>query len=270
MIVCDTNITPVDDERMLTIDINQFDTKKLTDVYREISSIAQKHPWKRPEEYTGWKRSGWFFPEIDHRHDHTPGVFESNAKYQINNYPYITDICDTLKEEFETIAVWYFHNTKDYSFMIHHDLGKPQGDDEFFDAPAKNSDGVVVHLPKRGLNRKRNGEALPGWPSNYTQIKSKGSITSFNIICSEHWSNDLNPTPVCFTKENQNHLKFSDMYKTEDDFLYYYKAGLLNTHWTHYLDMDGVHERLLFRVSIYDDIPFNVSKDKFKKLGLTH
>jgi len=265
MIVYDTNETPVDDGRMLTIDINQFDIKKLADIYKEISEEEQRHPWKFPENYTGWKRSGWYYPEVDHRHEHSPGVFESNTKFQINNYSYITDICDTLKEEFETIGVWYFHNLKDYSFMIHYDLGKPQEDKTFSANSAKTADGVSVNAPNRG---QRDGKLLPGWPTDYAIKKSKGSITSFNIICSEHWSNDTNPTPVCFTRENQNHLPFKDMYKTDDDFVYYYKAGLLNTHWTHYLDMDGVHERLLFRVSIYDDIPFEAAKNKFKKLGL--
>ena len=50
--------------------------------------------------------------------------------------------------------------------------------------------------------------------------------------------------------------------------MYYYNAALLNTNWTHYVTMDGVHERLLFRVSLFDNLPFQSAKNKFKRLGL--
>ena len=266
MIVYNANEKPIDDGRMLSVENHPFDKKKLVDIYKEISPDEEKHPWKHPENYTGWKRSGWHYPEVNYRHNHAPGVFETNTRFPISDYPYICDICDTFKEEFELFAIWFFHNLKDYSFAVHYDSQKSDNGKSMYSVPNRGRPGATDH--QGNTNQVTEKELLPGWTLDHGQKKPNGSMASFNVILSEHWSGDKSPTPVCFTRENQNDLPFNDMYKTDDDFMYYYNAALLNTNWTHYVTMDGVHERLLFRVSLFDNLPFQSAKNKFKRLGL--
>ena len=252
-----------DNERIFSFD-HSVDTKVLTETFISIQPILQKHPWRYPENYTGWSRAGWSYSECDYRHNHTKGVFEVNNDFPITKYPYIVELCDEIKSQFDIVAPWFFHNLKTYIYNVHYDSARNFKTEK---------DGQLYDVPKRGVKPNSvppytKDDLLPGWTADHMEKKAKGSIASLNILLCKEWSNDDSPAPVMFTKNNQRYTHAWDEYfKSDDDWSYTYKAALLNTQWTHYVHMNGVNERLLFRFSIYDDLPFEEIKRRVKKLS---
>ena len=221
----------IDTDQMYSFDY-PFDRKLLVDIFNEIEYTTHHWPWLENKPGSGWYRRGWYFPDVAKR---------------TNLHPYIKGLVDFF--DFEYCAVWYFHNTKTFEFPIHTD---------------SNSYRSVTNGPV-----KKKYKMKPGWPANYQEIKGNGSLGSINVLLSEDWCKDSSPQACSFTYENQFNqgLDTLDYYKSPNDWQYYYHTALLNTNWPHYLTMDGVHERLLFRFSIYQDDFFKV-KERLKHLGL--
>ena len=221
----------IDTDQMYSFDY-PFDRKLLVDIFNEIEYTTHHWPWLENKPGSGWYRRGWDFPDVAKR---------------TNLHPYIKGLVDFF--DFEYCAVWYFHNTKTFEFPIHTD---------------SNSYRSVTNGPV-----KKKYKMKPGWPANYQEIKGNGSLGSINVLLSEDWCKDSSPQACSFTYENQFNqgLDTLDYYKSPNDWQYYYHTALLNTNWPHYLTMDGVHERLLFRFSIYQDDFFKV-KERLKHLGL--
>lgn len=209
-----------------------FDRKLLVDIFNEIEYTTHHWPWLQNKPGSGWYRRGWYFPEVAER---------------TKLHPYVRELVDFF--DFEYCAVWYFHNTKNFEFPIHTDSNSYR----------KVTDGPI----------KKNYKIKKNFPANYQEIKGQGSLASLNVLLSEQWCGDNTPQACSFTYENQfdKGLDSMDYYKSHYDWNYYYDTALLNTNWPHYLTMDGVHERLLFRFSIYQE-DFFKAKERLKQLGL--
>ena len=209
-----------------------FNRKLLVDIFNEIEYTTHHWPWLVNEPGSGWYRRGWRFHEVAERK---------------KIHPYIAELVDFFG--FEYCAIWYFHNTKTFNFPIHTDSNsyRAQPDGEY----------------------KKLSKDFAGKPDNYEEIKGKGSLASLNVLLSEEWCGDKTPQACSFTYENQFEMGIDplDYWKTENDYHYAYHTALLNTNWPHYLGMDGVNERLLFRFSIYQD-DFFTAKERLKQLGL--
>ena len=247
----------IDDERMFTFDY-PFDKKKLTNIYRELlddhgSNLDQGSrgwPWKNPDEGDGWHRAGWYYPEINNLKD---GVRQPHLT--IDLYPYIKEICEVFS--FKDSAAWFFRNKSWFAYPVHYDSAVATGGKAY-----------------ASLENKPPGKRFENFPDSYYKNKMLGSLCSLNILLCKEWAGDETPVPIEFTYENQAHLiegdvesKHFDYYKTDMDWRYYYQIALLNTNWTHYVTMDGTHERLMFRWSIYGQT-FEETKAQLKSMGL--
>jgi len=228
--VYNQNNGKIDSDRVYSIKY-PFDRKLLVDIFNEIEYTTHHWPFLQNKPGSGWYRRGWHFPDVAER---------------TKLHPYIRELVDIFG--FEHCAIWYFHNTRDFSFPIHTDSNS-----------YRLADGSI----------KKDYKLKDGWPANYQEIKGNGSLASLNVLLSEDWCGDSSPQACSFTYENQfdQGLDTLDYFKSPYDWNYYYDTALLNTNWPHYLDMDGVHERLLFRFSIYQD-DFFKAKERLKQLGL--
>ena len=210
--VYNQNNGKIDSDRVYSIKY-PFDRKLLVDIFNEIEYTTHHWPFLQNKPGSGWYRRGWHFPDVAER---------------TKLHPYIRELVDIFG--FEHCAIWYFHNTRDFSFPIHTDSNS-----------YRLADGSI----------KKDYKLKDGWPANYQEIKGNGSLASLNVLLSEDWCGDSSPQACSFTYENQfdQGLDTLDYFKSPCDWNYYYDTALLNTNWPHYLDMDGVHELSLIHIS---------------------
>ena len=240
----------IDDERIYTFDY-QFDKKQLTSIYKELleDQGSRGWPWTNPDEEDGWHRAGWYYPEINNLKNDV-----DQPHLTIDRYPYLKELCK--KFSFENSAVWYFRNKSWFAYPIHYDSAV---------LPSGKAYASVRNKPV--------GKRFENFPESYYKNKMLGSLCSLNVLLCREWAGDETPVPIEFTYQNQAHLIEGDVkgqidyYKTDMDWRYYYQVALLNTNWTHYVTMDGSHERLMFRWSIYGQT-FEETKAQLKSMGL--
>ena len=241
----------IDDERMFTLDY-PFDKAELTNIYRELldDQGSQGWPWTDPDKEDGWHRAGWYYPEINNLIDNI-----EQPHLTIDRYSYLKELCKNFS--FKNSAVWYFRNKSWFAYPIHYDSAiAPSGQ------------------AYASFRKKPPGERFKNFPESYYKDKMLGSRCSLNVLLCREWAGDETPVPIEFTYENQAYLSEGDVkgqhidyYKTDMDWRYYYQVALLNTNWTHYVTMNGEHERLMFRWSIYGQT-FEETKNQLKSMGL--
>jgi len=267
LIVIDQNKEKIDDERMYSFDLPYvIDPHYLSEMYYDeyVKSTESWWPWKAQpgnktlpprdhdlKDWKGWSKRGYNFPEVTRRDSHVD--------------PLILDIVDYFG--WTNTAVWWNYTSDWFDYPVHTDSNHFVNKQCDENSPRENAPLQMV--PKERLIYLNLG-------LDYNEIKREGCKFSINIVCSQEFNGDPKPQPMMFTKENQLELmndgkieSTMDYYKSEDDFAYYYKSALINTTWTHYVEGDRQHDRLLWRLSIYgSEHNFDDAKEKLKSMGL--
>ena len=240
----------LDDERMYSFDLPWLDRQRLVDLYDDdyVKASESEWPWMvKDSGFRGWSKRGYSFPAISSRKDFVD--------------PYIMRIVDFFG--FPHTAVWWNFNSSDFDYPVHTDSNhfkKVEVDN--------NKETELYKVSEEELIAKE-------WPLDYNEIKEEGAKFALNFMLSPWYNGHQLPEPIKFTGENllpkqiAGEIKSSGYYKSPDDYAYYYNCSLINTMWTHYVEGDRVHERLMFRLSVYGkENNFEDAKAKLKSIGL--